>query len=94
MTSDFIKVLETYVPYDAGDAADRQFILDFYRKHDGDVLTRENEEGHLCASAWVVNPSRTKVLMAWHNIYKSFGWLGGHADGERDMAHVAAKELG
>ena len=92
-TNSFISMLESYVPYDVQDAADKQFILDFYKKHDGDIFTRDNEESHMTASCWVVNPSRTKVLMAYHNIYNSFGWLGGHADGEQDMASVAKKEL-
>ena len=30
----------------------------------------------MTASAWVVNPGRTKVLMVYHNIYKSWSWLG------------------
>ena len=48
---------------------------------------------HFTASAWVVNPERTKTLMVYHNIYKSWSWIGGHADGEHDLALVAAKEL-
>ena len=48
---------------------------------------------HFTASAWVVNPERTKTLMIYHNIYQSWSWVGGHADGEQDLALVAAKEL-
>lgn len=46
----------------------------------------------MTASAWIVNPGRTKVLMAYHNIYRSWAWLGGHADGERDLLQVALRE--
>ena len=42
---------------------------------------------------WVVNPQRTKVLMVYHNIYDSWSWSGGHADGEEDLAAVAMREL-
>lgn len=31
--------------------------------------------------------------MAYHKIYDSWAWLGGHADGERDLLKVAVKEV-
>jgi 8-oxo-dGTP pyrophosphatase MutT (NUDIX family) len=31
--------------------------------------------------------------MAYHNIYQSWSWLGGHADGERDLRVVALREV-
>jgi 8-oxo-dGTP pyrophosphatase MutT (NUDIX family) len=31
--------------------------------------------------------------MAYHNIYQSWSWLGGHADGERDLRAVALREV-
>lgn len=48
--------------------------------------------GHLTVSSWVVNKDRTKVLMAFHNIYQAWAWLGGHADGEQNLALVALRE--
>ena len=30
--------------------------------------------------------------MVYHNIYKSWAWTGGHADGDSDLIHVALKE--
>ena len=56
------------------------------------MLTRENKLCHLTASAFVVNKEHTKVLCIYHNIYKSWGWVGGHADGDDDMFYVAQKE--
>ena len=47
----------------------------------------------MTASAWVVSPDRQKVLMAYHNLYDSWAWLGGHADGDADMLAVALKEV-
>ncbi|MGI5889065.1 MAG: NUDIX hydrolase [Oscillospiraceae bacterium] len=57
-----------------------------------DVLRRENLLCHFTASAWIVNPGRDKVLFAHHNIYNSWTWIGGHADGESDMLAVALRE--
>jgi ADP-ribose pyrophosphatase YjhB (NUDIX family) len=33
------------------------------------------------------------VLMAYHNLYDSWAWLGGHADGQRDLRAVALREV-
>ena len=46
---------------------------------------RQIETALFTASAWVVNPARNKVLMIYHNIYNSWSWTGGHADGETDL---------
>ena len=31
--------------------------------------------------------------MVYHNIYNSWSWLGGHADGETDLLQVAIREV-
>lgn len=31
--------------------------------------------------------------MAYHNIYDSWSWLSGHADGETDLLSVALREV-
>lgn len=58
----------------------------------GNILTRENEFCHLTASSFVVNKEHAKVLCIYHNIYKAWCWIGGHADGDDDMLYVATKE--
>ena len=57
-----------------------------------DVFSRSCGAAHFTASAWVVSPDRKQVLMAYHNLYDSWAWLGGHADGEADLQAVAARE--
>lgn len=57
-----------------------------------DLLTRGNELAHFTASCWIVSRDRRQVLMAYHNIYQSWAWLGGHADGEADLLAVALRE--
>ena len=47
----------------------------------------------MTASAWTVNKARDKALMVYHNIYQSWSWLGGHADGEADLLAVALREV-
>lgn len=56
------------------------------------ILLRSNETAHFTASAWIVSPDHTRVLMAHHNIYNSWSWIGGHADGNADLLSVALRE--
>jgi len=49
--------------------------------------------GHITASAWVTDPSDTRVVLMLHR--KLARWLqpGGHADGDSDLERVARKEV-
>ena len=86
-----LEQLAAYTPYNEQEAADRQLLLQYLRQYDN-LYTRENTLCHMTASGWIVNEPRTRVLMVYHNIYHSWSWTGGHADGERDLLHVACKE--
>ncbi len=83
--------LEQYKPFNEQEAKDQEIILRYMDTFDN-LLTRENEFAHFTSSAWLVNKDHTKVLMAYHNIYQSWSWVGGHADGESNLLHVALKE--
>lgn len=41
----------------------------------------------------MVSPDRRRVLLAYHNLYDSWAWLGGHADGDPDLLAVALREV-
>ena len=92
MREQLIKQLEKYVPYNQQEQQDKETILQQLKTVD-DIFYRENVLQHMTASGWVVNPARDKVLMAYHNIYQSYSWLGGHADGDEDLLQVALKEV-
>ena len=81
-----------YQPYNIQEEKDKKNILDFLDRYDN-AFDRENELAHMTASAWVVNKSRDKVLMAYHKIYNSWSWLGGHCDGDKDCLAVALREV-
>ena len=83
--------IEKYVPSCEQEEADKKFILAFLKANENAFL-RENTVAHMTASSWIVNPARDKVLMVYHNIYDSWSWTGGHADGERDMLSLALRE--
>ena len=86
-----IDMLKKYVPYNEQEKEDVALIIKAEEIF-GDILTRENKFCHLTSSAFVVNKEHTKVLCIYHNIYKSWSWVGGHADGDDDMLFVAQKE--
>ena len=79
-----LRQIREYRPYNEQEERDRAILLK-WMESGCDILTRENETAHLTASAWVVSPDRKQVLMAYHNIYHSWAWLGGHADGDADL---------
>jgi len=81
-----------YVPWNEQEQRDQAEILRFLAQHD-DAFLRSNRIAHMTASAWVVNPTRDKVLMVYHKIYDSWSWTGGHADGETDLLAVALREV-
>ena len=91
-----MKLLETvknYIPFNEAEIEYKKSFIQFLENFPIDMwATRENLTGHLSASAWVVNKDRTKVLFAYHNIYNSWAWLGGHADGELNLLDVSIKE--
>ena len=85
--------LRSYQPYNEQEAADRDEIIRQLESFP-DIFTRDNRNAHMTASSWIVNPARTKVLMVYHNIYDSWSWCGGHADGDTDLLAVALREAG
>lgn len=86
------QLVEAYVPYNEQEERDRELILEQIDS-ERDILTRNNKNAHITVSGWVVSPDRKKVLMAYHNIYRSWAWLGGHADGDEDVRRVIKKEI-
>ncbi|HCM88496.1 MULTISPECIES: NUDIX hydrolase [Vagococcus] len=92
MRTNLINELELYQAFNEQEEMDRKIILNALLSEPL-IFERSELTKHITSSAWVVNPEKTKVLMAYHNIYDSWAWLGGHADGEEDLLKVALKEV-
>lgn len=86
-----ISDVELYIPKNAQEAADKVLILN-YLKRNNDALLRSNLAAHLTVSAFIFDETFTHVVFGYHKIYDSFGWLGGHADGNSNLPAVALKE--
>lgn len=92
MRARLIENLTNFKPYNEQEEKDKALILHLL-KTESDIFKRSHKEAHISASAWVINQDKTKVLMAYHNIYDTWSWLGGHADGDEDLLQVALKEV-
>ena len=86
-----INALQSYVPYNEQEERDRDIMLQLLKTQEN-ILERENQTAHFSASSWLLNKEHTKVLMIYHNIYHSWSWTGGHADGEANLLEVAKRE--
>ena len=86
-----INALQIYVPYNEQEERDRDIMLQLLKTQEN-ILERENQTAHFSASSWLLNKEHTKVLMIYHNIYHSWSWTGGHADGEANLLEVAKRE--
>lgn len=88
----YIKDLEAYIPANDQEASEKKAILEYIDTFGDNILTRENIFAHMTSSGFVMNQELTKVLMVHHNIYNTWAWTGGHADGDEDLLYVAIKE--
>ena len=83
--------IRAYAPFNEQEAVDRQVILQ--RLEDDPHVFDRSSLAHMACSIWTVDPTATQTLLVYHNVYDSWSWIGGHADGEHDLAAVALREL-
>jgi len=84
--------IEAYIPRDGREAAEKEIMLNLIAMQGDALLSRDSAHAHMTSSSMIVNRERTKVLMAYHKIYQSWAWTGGHNDGESDFMAVAMRE--
>ena len=87
-----IAEIQAYIPSCEQEEKDKALMLKFLAENE-DAFSRENKLAHMTASAWVLSPDGQKVVMCYHNLYKSWSWTGGHADGDTDLLAVAMREV-
>ena len=74
---DLAAKLRAFRPWNEQEARDRTALLRLLES--GQAPYGRENPAHWTASAWVVSPDRKRVLMAYHNLYGSWAWLGGHS---------------
>jgi len=90
---DYLKQIEEYEPTNEQETGDKASMLAYIHKNRQNILTRENIIAHMTCSGFTINKEFTKILMVHHNIYNSWSFIGGHADGEADLRKVAEREV-
>jgi len=86
------EAIMAYKPINEQEEAEKRVILQYINEYPHNILLRENEFGHMTSSGFIMNEDLSKVLMIHHNIYNTWAWTGGHADGDEDLLYVAIKE--
>lgn len=85
-------LIDAYRPLTPEDSAIRDRFARFVASHP-DCLERSLLIGHITASAWVVNPAATHVVLVDHRKLQRWLQPGGHADGCPDPETVARTEV-
>ena len=66
--------------------------FDALLRSDENPFVRELLAGHFTASAWLVSSDGIRALLTHHRKLDRWLQLGGHADGDRDLARAALRE--
>ena len=66
-------------------------FIEFLDSHAA-VFERSHRVGHFTGSAWLVSADGHRVLLTHHRKLGRWLQLGGHADGDTDLARVALRE--
>jgi 8-oxo-dGTP pyrophosphatase MutT (NUDIX family) len=89
--SDLDAMLDTY----ASEWPDEQVAIAHFREllaEGAHAFARGRLAGHFTGSAWLVDRGGTRVLLTHHRKLGRWLQLGGHADGDADLARVALRE--
>ncbi len=85
-------LLAAWTPPDAEQARERDRIVAWIDRFPCDAHRRERLEGHLTASALVVDAERGVLLLTHHRKLGRWLQLGGHCDGDANLARAALRE--
>lgn len=86
-----LALLDTYVAREPEAAADARLFRAFYLAQ-ADCFERYLAIGHFTGAAWLVSGDGERVLLTHHRKLGRWLQLGGHADGNADLAAVALRE--
>ncbi|WP_297923183.1 NUDIX hydrolase [Metallibacterium sp.] len=93
-TPDQQQLLASLMAYRADDAEQRtaQTLFTGFARSHPDCCQRTHPPGHFTGSAWLVSKDGARVLLTHHRKLDRWLQLGGHADGDADLARVALRE--
>ncbi len=86
-----LRLLQNHHPSDPDEARMLRDITHFTRANSR-CFDRSLVPGHITASAWILSPDSTQVLLLNHRKLNRWFQPGGHCDGDPDVLGVALKE--
>ena len=94
MPAIFPQLSAAFDDYLARHPEEGETVADFeiFLGSDGAVFERSHAPGHFTGSAWLVSADGERVLLTHHAKLRRWLQLGGHADGDADLAQVALRE--
>ena len=87
----WLDAFDAYAARYPAEASIATLFGEFAAKH-ADAASRQLAMGHLTGSAWLVSADGSRVLLTHHRKLNRWLQLGGHADGDSDLAKVALRE--
>lgn len=93
MRDELLVSLRSHRAADATEESMRLRLHDFVAAYDN-CFSRSLLIGHVTASCWVVDPSRTHALLTWHKRLDRWLQMGGHVEpGDATLLGAAEREL-
>jgi 8-oxo-dGTP pyrophosphatase MutT (NUDIX family) len=86
-----LQLLDRYSAAGATAAAAARMFREFGLQH-ADCFERSCVPGHFTGSAWLVDRTGQRLLLTHHRKLDRWLQLGGHADGDGNLARVALRE--
>ena len=93
MWTELIRQLAEHACADPKEVRDLAFVRAFLEAHPEDAHLRAQQAGHLTGSGFVLDSSRTRVLLLHHGKLRRWLQPGGHGEGETNFREVALREI-
>ncbi len=91
MREALIELVASHTPIDDMESEHTTSTLGFLHKNQNCTST-DNLNGHITASAWVLSPNRTEILLTHHRKLNRWLQLGGHIDDDATIQEAAFRE--
>lgn len=86
-----LNLLNQYVEAEPENQHSKALLIKFAEAHEN-CCERTLNVGHFTGSCWLVSKDGQRVLLTHHKKLERWLQLGGHADGDSDLAQVALRE--
>jgi 8-oxo-dGTP pyrophosphatase MutT (NUDIX family) len=86
-----LEEIKNYKPANPAEIKHRKDIIDYLVNNKSNFL-RTNPEGHLTATAWIINFDQDKVLLHHHHSIDKWIQLGGHLEKNELIKEAALRE--